>query len=283
MKKKIVAVLSAALMSMSLGMAAYAGETEASTEAAVDFSAVKTVVDGQLTVGTEAGFAPYEYLVGDQVEGVDIDISQAIADKLGVKLVVQNMDFDGALAAVQQGKVDIVAAGVSVSPDREKVMDFSDKYVDSSDVIVVNAASPAVKESSADALKDLTLGVQQGNIADLWVSNPDNASPKSVQRYTKFAQAAADLANSKIDCIVMDKVPAEELVKSSDGKLAIVDGDPVFEDSYAIALQKGNDQMKSAVNAVIEELQKSGEMDQIFASHAESAETEAETEASTEA
>ena len=82
-------------MSMSLGMAAYAGETEASTEAAVDFSAVKTVVDGQLTVGTEAGFAPYEYLVGDQVEGVDIDISQAIADKLGVKLVVQNMDFDG--------------------------------------------------------------------------------------------------------------------------------------------------------------------------------------------
>ena len=267
MKKKIVAVLSAALMSMSLGMAAYAGETEASTEAAVDFSAVKTVVDGQLTVGTEAGFAPYEYLVGDQVEGVDIDISQAIADKLGVKLVVQNMDFDGALAAVQQGKVDIVAAGVSVSPDREKVMDFSDKYVDSSDVIVVNAA----------------VGVQQGNIADLWVSNPDNASPKSVQRYTKFAQAAADLANSKIDCIVMDKVPAEELVKSSDGKLAIVDGDPVFEDSYAIALQKGNDQMKSAVNAVIEELQKSGEMDQIFASHAESAETEAETEASTEA
>ena len=187
MKKKIVAVLSAALMSMSLGMAAYAGETEASTEAAVDFSAVKTVVDGQLTVGTEAGFAPYEYLVGDQVEGVDIDISQAIADKLGVKLVVQNMDFDGALAAVQQGKVDIVAAGVSVSPDREKVMDFSDKYVDSSDVIVVNAASPAVKESSADALKDLTVGVQQGNIADLWVSNPDNASPKSVQRYTKFA------------------------------------------------------------------------------------------------
>ena len=278
MKKKIVAVLSAALMSMSLGMAAYAGETEASTEAAVDFSAVKTVVDGQLTVGTEAGFAPYEYLVGDQVEGVDIDISQAIADKLGVKLVVQNMDFDGALAAVQQGKVDIVAAGVSVSPDREKVMDFSDKYVDSSDVIVVNAASPAVKESSADALKDMTVGVQQGNIADLWVS--ENAAPKSVQRYTKFVQAAQDLANGKIDCIVMDEAPAQELVASSEG-LKILEGEALFEDSYAIAIRKGNDAMKAAVDAVITGLQESGEMDEIIASHssADSAETEADTEA----
>lgn len=274
MNKKIVAVLSAAVMSLSLGAAAMAGETEASTEAAVDFSAVKTVVEGQLTVGTEAGFAPYEYLAGDKVEGVDIDICQAIADKMGVKLVVQNMDFDGALAAVQQGKVDLVAAGVSISPERQKVMDFSDKYVDSQDVIVVNAADPAVKESSADALKDLTVGVQQGNIADLWVSNPDNAAPRAVQRYTKFAQAAADLSNSKIDCIVMDKAPAEELTASSGGKLAIVEGDPLFEDSYAIAVQKGNDQMTAAVNSVIEDLQKSGKMDEIFASHAETSETE---------
>ncbi len=280
MKKKVLAVVFAAMMTMSLGMSAFAGETEASTEAAaVDLSAVKTVVDGQLTVGTEAGFAPYEYLVGDQVEGVDMDICQAIADKLGVSLVVQNMDFDGALAAVQQGKVDIVAAGVSVSPEREEVMDFSDKYVDSQDVIVVNAENPAVTESSADALKDLTVGVQQGNIADLWVSNPDNAAPKSVQRYTKFAQAAADLANSKIDAIIMDKAPADELVASSDGKLALAEGDPLFEDSYAIAVQKGNDQMTAAVNAVIEELQASGEMDQIFASHATESESEAETEA----
>lgn len=278
MMKKIFAAVLAAAMTVSMSMAALAGETEAAASD-VDFSQVKTVVDGQLTVGTEAGFAPYEYLVGDQVEGVDMDICQAIADKLGVKLVVQNMDFDGALVAVQQGKVDLAAAGISVSEEREKVMDFSDKYVDSQDVIVVNAENPAVTESSADALKDLTVGVQQGNIADLWVSNPDNAAPKAVQRYTKFAQAAADLANSKIDAIVMDKAPADELVASSDGKLAIVEGDPLFEDSYAIAVQKGNDQMTAAVNAVIEELQSSGEMDKIFAAHSQESETEAETEA----
>lgn len=279
MMKKMIAAFTALVCSLSLAAGAFAGETEGTTEKDVDFSAVKTVVEGQLTVGTEAGFAPYEYLVGDQVEGVDMDICQAIADKLGVELVVQNMDFDGALAAVQQGKVDIVAAGVSVSEDRAKVMDFSDKYVDSQDVIVVNAADPAVTESSADGLKDLTVGVQQGNIADLWVSNPDNAAPKAVQRYTKFAQAAADLANSKIDAIVMDKAPADELVASSDGKLALVEGDPLFEDSYAIAAQKGNDQMTDAVNAVIEDLKASGEMDKIFAAHAQTSETEAETEA----
>lgn len=248
--------------------------------AAVDFSAVKTVVDGQLTVGTEAGFAPYEYLVGDKVEGIDMDICQAIADKLGVELVVNNMDFDGALLAVSQGKVDLVAAGVSISEERQKVMDFSDKYVDSKDVIVVNAENPAVTESTGEALADRVVGVQQGNIADLWVSNPDNASPKAVQRYTKFAQAAEDLKNGKIDAIVMDEAPAQELVASNEG-LKILEGDALFEDSYAIAIRKGNTDMLNAVNAVIEELQADGGMDEIFASHSTSGEdsTEGATEA----
>ena len=259
----------------------------AETEAEVDFGSVATVTDGKLIVGTEAGFAPYEYLVGDKVEGIDMDIAQKIADALGVELEVQNMDFDGALLAVQQGKVDIVAAGVSVSEEREKVMDFSVKYVDSKDVIVINKADPKVDASTPEALEGKTVGVQQGNIADLWVS--ENASPKSVQRYTKFVQAAQDLANGKIDCIVMDEAPAQELVASNDG-LAILEGDALFEDSYAIAVKKGNDDMTAAVSAVITELQESGEMDEIIASHSSesSAETEAEaaaaeTEADTEA
>lgn len=250
---------------------------EAATEAEeVDFSAVTTVSDGKLIVGTEAGFAPYEYLVGDEVKGIDMDIAQAIADALGVELEVQNMDFDGALLAVQQGKVDIVAAGVSVSEEREEVMDFSVKYVDSKDVILVNKADPKVEESSADALEGKVVGVQQGNIADLWVS--ENASPKSVQRYTKFVQAAQDLLNGKIDCIVMDEAPALELVASNDG-LEILAGDALFEDSYAIAIKKDNGQMKAAVDAVITQLQESGQMDEIIASHSSASEGAAETEA----
>ena len=250
--------------------------TEAEATEEVDFSAVTTVSDGKLIVGTEAGFAPYEYLVGDEVKGIDMDIAQAIADALGVELEVQNMDFDGALLAVQQGKVDIVAAGVSVSEEREEVMDFSVKYVDSKDVILVNKADPKVEESSADALEGKVVGVQQGNIADLWVS--ENASPKSVQRYTKFVQAAQDLLNGKIDCIVMDEAPALELVASNDG-LEILAGDALFEDSYAIAIKKDNGQMKAAVDAVITQLQESGQMDEIIASHSSASEGAAETEA----
>ena len=252
---------------------AEAAETEAEE---VDFSAVETVSDGKLIVGTEAGFAPYEYLVGNEVEGIDMDIAQAIADALGVELEVQNMDFDGALLAVQQGKVDIVAAGVSVSDEREEVMDFSVKYVDSKDVILVNKADPKVEESTAEALEGKVVGVQQGNIADLWVS--ENASPKSVQRYTKFVQAAQDLLNGKIDCIVMDEAPALELVASNDG-LAILEGEALFEDSYAVAIKKGNEQMKAAVDAVITQLQESGQMDEIIASHSTASEGAAQTEA----
>lgn len=269
--KMTAALFAASAMMFACASAAAADETEA-----FDFSTVETVSDGKLIVGTEAGFAPYEYLVGDKVEGVDMDIAQAVADALGVELEIQNMDFDGALLAVQQGKVDIVAAGVSVSEEREEVMDFSTKYVDSKDVVVVSADAPAVEESTADALADKTVGVQQGNIADLWVT--DNTEAKSVQRYTKFVQAAQDLANGKIDCIVMDEAPAIELVESSGGKLAILEGDALFEDSYAIAIKKGNDAMKGACDAVIGELLASGQMDSIIASHSSSGSAESEAE-----
>ena len=230
------------------------------------FSEVETVSDGKLIVGTETGFAPYEYLADDQIVGIDIDIAQKIADALGVELEILDMDFDGALLAVQQGKVDIVAAGVSVSEEREEVMDFSQKYVDSRAVILVNKADPKVEESSADALEGKVVGVQQGNIADLWVS--ENALPKSVQRYTDLVQAAQDLFTGEIDCIVMDEDLAIELTSANDS-LEILEGDALFEDSYAIAIKKDNDDMTAAVNAVISELQESGEMDEIIASHSD--------------
>ena len=273
--KKNLKVAAAILAACSMTLAG-ASAVLADEETEYDFSSVETVSEGKLIVGTEAGFAPYEYLVGDEVWGVDMDIAQEIASALGVNLEIQNMDFDGALLAVQQGKVDIVAAGVSGSDEREEVMDFSVKYVDSKDVVVVNAEKPAVEESSAEALAGKVVGVQQGNIADLWVT--DNTEAKDVQRYTKFVQAAQDLANGKIDCIVMDEAPAIELVASSNGKLEILEGDALFEDSYAIAMKKGNESMKDAVDAVITKLQDSGEMGEIFAAHAISASESAETE-----
>ncbi len=216
-----------------------------------------------LIVGTEAGFAPYEYMEGDQVVGVDMDIAQAIADKMGKKLEIQNMDFDGALLAVQQGKVDFVAAGVSVNEEREKVMDFSIDYVDSTEVVVVNNAAPAVTAVSNEDLADKVIGVQQGNIADFYVEA--NITAKEIKRYTKFAQAAEDLKNGKIDCIVMDQYPAEELVKANT-ELSILDG-ALFQDKYAIAVKKGNKDLLDQINSTIQELKDNGKIEEFTANH----------------
>lgn len=217
-----------------------------------------------LIVGTEAGFAPYEYMEGDQVVGIDMDISNAIAEALGKKLEIKNMDFDGALVAVQQGKVDFVAAGVSIDEERKKNMDFSDYYVDNTEVVVVNKENPTV--SNIDDLAGKVIGVQQGNIADIWCSNEENVVPKEIKRYTKFVQAAEDLANGKIDCIVMDQYPAEDLVKAND-KLTILEGE-LFQDQYAIAVKKGNTELLDQINAVIKQLKEEGKIEEFTAKHA---------------
>lgn len=214
-----------------------------------------------IIVGTEASFAPYEYLEGDEVVGVDMDIAQAIADYLGKDLEIKNMDFDGALLAVQNGLVDFVAAGVSVDEDRLKVMDFSVDYVNSTEVVVVNKENPAV--AGIDDLDGKVIGVQQGNIADFWVE--ENVDTKDIKRYTKFGQAAEDLKNEKIDCIVMDNLPAEEMV-TTNPELTILDG-VLFEDKYAIAVKKGNTELLDAINTVIEQLKSEGKIEEFIANH----------------
>jgi arginine/lysine/histidine transporter system substrate-binding protein len=231
--------------------------------AATIFTGCKKEDSNTIIVGTEAGFAPYEYMDGDKVVGIDMDIAQAIADSMGKELVVKNMDFDGALLAVQNGTVDFVAAGVSVDAERDKVMDFSTEYVNSTEVIVVNATNPAVASVDDAGLADKIIGVQQGNIADFYVE--ENVQYKEIKRYTKFAQASEDLKNGKIDCIVMDQYPAEELV-AANTELVIMDG-TLFQDKYAIAVDDGNKELLDKINAVIEDLKASGKMDEIIAAH----------------
>lgn len=223
----------------------------------------------KLVVGTEAGFAPYEYMKGNEVVGIDMDISKAIADDMGKELEIKNMDFDGALAAVSSGKVDFVAAGVSIDEKRQKTMDFSHEYVNSTEVIVVNGEAPAVsaagEELAGSDLDGKIVAVQQGNIADIWVSNEENCKPKEVKRYTKFAQAAEDLKNNKVDCIVMDQYPAEQLIASNE-TLQILDG-VLFEDKYAVAVKKGNKELLDQINKVIDKLIADGKIEEFTANH----------------
>ncbi len=269
MKKRIAALLLAGLTAFAMTACGSSSDNDAkkSENPSASQTEETTASGGKLIVGTEAGFAPYEYLKGNEVVGVDMDIAKAIADDLGLELEIQNMTFDGALIAVQQGKVDMVAAGVSVDPEREKVMDFSDNYVDSTEVIVVNAATKAVQSVDAAALEGKRIGVQQGNIADLWVSNTENVKQADIVRYTTFTQAASDLQNDKIDCIVMDEVPAQEMVATSQGKLAILEGDPLFVDQYAIAVKKGNTELLEKINNVLKKLKEDGSIEKFIANH----------------
>ena len=236
--KKVAGILLAGTMMIS--MAACGGKEEGAKSE-------------KLIVGTEAGFAPYEYMKGNEVVGIDMDIAKAIADEMGKELEIKNMDFDGALAAVQSGKVDFVAAGVSISPEREEAMDFSNEYVNSTEVIVVNKENPAVtpagEELAGSDLDGKVVAVQQGNIADIWVSNKDNCNPKEVKRYTKFAQAA-------------------ELVAANDA-LTTVDG-TLFEDKYAIAVKKGNKELLDEINKVIDKLVEEGKIEEFTANHVQS-------------
>lgn len=215
-----------------------------------------------LVVGTEASFAPYEYIDdGNNVVGVDIDIVKAIADELGMELKVKNMDFDGGLIQVEKGKIDIFASGVSVNEERKEKMDFSINYVDSTEVVVVNKENPTV--ANIDDLNGKIIGVQQGNIADFWVE--ENLEAKEIKRYTKFVQAAEDLKNEKIDCVVMDNLPAEEIVEANP-ELTILDG-VLFEDQYALAVEKGNTDLLEKINKVLQRLIDEGKIDEFIANH----------------
>ena len=234
--------------------------TEAGSDAAGETTAAGS--SDTLIMATEAGFAPYEYTEdGETVIGVDVDIANEIAKAMGKKLEVQNMSFDGSLMAVQQGKVDFAAAGISVTEDRKKNMDFTIEYTTSKQVIIVNAAAERVK-SVEDLNSDLIIGVQSGTVADVYC---DDEGFTNKRQYNKFMEAALDLKNDKIDCIIMDSLPAEQIV-AENPDLKILDKE-VFTDKYAIAVQKGNTELLDQINAVLQQLMDEGKIEEFIINH----------------
>lgn len=218
---------------------------------------------GKLVVLTNAEFPPYEYLgASNKVEGIDVDICQAIADELGVELEVVNMDFDGLIPALIGGKGDVVAAGMTVDPERAESVDFSDTYADAKQLIIVNKADPKV--AGEDELTGKTVGVQLGTTGDLYMEDVEGAT---VKQYKSGLEAAMDLKNGKLDAIVIDQLPAENIVASNDD-LAIVDMESTDE-QYAIAVPKGNSDLMETINKVIKQLTEDGKIAEFTATHIE--------------
>ena len=270
---KKIALFLAVLMIATLGLTACSsgngGDSSSSSSssaantssAADDSSSSAAAGDDVLIMATEAGFKPYEYLSGSDIVGVDVDIANEIAKDMGKTLQIMNMDFDGALLAAQNGTADFVAAGVSITPERQEVLDFSIEYAVSNNVVIVNKETKRV--TSPEDITGKIVGVQQANVADLVVT--EDYETQEVKRYTKFLQAAEDLKNDKIDCIVMDILPAQELV-AANPELEILDGE-LFTDKYAIGVQKGNTEMLEAINATLQRLIDEGKIEEYTINH----------------
>lgn len=232
---------------------ATAAETTAAATAA---SELKTVEAGKLIMSTNAAFPPYEMVADDgSFEGIDVEVAGAIAGKLGLELVVDDMDFDAALLAVQQNKSDIVMAGVTVTEDRQLIMNFSDSYATGVQVVIVKEGS----DVTLDNLGEKMIGTQRGTTGYIYTT--DDYGDDHVTAYDNGASAVQALLNGQVDCVVIDSAPAEAFVAANAG-LTILDTEYVTE-NYAIGVNKDNTALLDAINQALAELTADGTIQSI--------------------
>ena len=228
----------------------------ASSEAVSSAADLTTVEAGKLTMATNATFPPYEMTTDSgEIEGIDVDTAKAIAEKLGLELQIDDMDFDAALLSVQQGKADIVMAGVTVTDERKAVMDFSDSYATGIQSIIVPNGSDI---ASPDDLAGKKIGTQRGTTGYIYCS--DDFGEDSVVAYDSGLTAVQALNNGQVDAVVIDNAPATEYVAANPG-LKVLDTSYAEED-YAIGMAKGS-ALEDAINKALEELKADGTLQTI--------------------
>ena len=233
-------------------------ETTPAETGAADLSSA-LIEDGKLIMSTNAQFPPYELVAdgegfnGTGFEGIDIEIAYALAEKLGLELVINDMEFDSALLAVQNNAADMMLAGLSYSTDRDEVMDFSDSYATGVQVVIVKEGS----DVTMDNLGDYMIGTQRGTTGYIYASDtPENGGygEDHVIAYDNGATAVQELINGTIDAVIIDQAPAEEYVAANaDAGLTILPGAWV-EEQYCLAVDDGNTVLLDALNNALNEL-----------------------------
>ena len=242
--------------SASSAASSVASSAASSTAASSGAAALSTVVAGKLTMATNATFPPYEMTTdAGTIEGIDVDTAKAIAEKLGLELQIDDMDFDAALLSVQQGKADIVMAGVTVTDERKAVMDFSDSYATGIQSIIVPNDSDI---ASPDDLSGKKIGTQRGTTGYIYCS--DDFGEDSVVAYDSGLTAVQALNNGQVDAVVIDNAPAKEYVAANPG-LKVLDTSYAEED-YAIGMAKGSP-LEDAINNALKELKEDGTLQSI--------------------
>ena len=248
------------------------GETssEASATEAGDYGEFTTIEEGKLIMSTNAQFPPYEMVAdgegfnGTGFEGIDVEIASAIADKLGLELQIDDMEFDSALLAVQNNSADVMLAGLSYSEERDEVVDFTDSYATGVQVVIVKDGS----DVTMDNLGEKMIGTQRGTTGYIYASDtPENGGygEDHVLAYDNGATAVQALMNDQIDAVIIDEAPAKEFVAANEG-LTILPGNWV-EEQYCAAVDEGNTALQNAINTALNELMDDGTVDEIIAKY----------------
>ena len=260
--KKILALTMALAMSLSLvacgggeGSTASSGSASASASASTSTEAgLTTAVEGKLTMATNAAFPPYEYIEGGEIVGIDAEIAGAIAEKLGLELQIDDMEFDSIIEAVKGGKADMGLAGMTVTDERLEEVNFTASYATGVQVVIVteDSAITSVDDLFADGAMT-TIGVQRNTTGDLYTTwDLEEEGKATIDRYSKGSDAVQALKTGKVDCVVIDNEPAKAFVDAVEG-LKILDTEYALED-YAAAMSYDNEALYTAVNAALEEL-----------------------------
>ena len=215
--------------------------------------------EGKLVMYTEAGFAPYEFVYNNEIVGVDVEIMKAVAAKLGVELVIEDVLFDTITTSVGNGKADAGAAGITITAERAEEVDFSVPYTSTEQYIIVAADNADI--TNAEELKGKKIGVQQGTTSDFMVEGLISDGTLAGATLTPYdAPAVAAASIGKIDAVVTDKLTAQIIVDGSNGAYKTfpcvkADGSAVAEvEEYGVAVAKGNETLLAVINEVLEDL-----------------------------
>ena len=275
MKKSLLKLMSAGMiLAMGLGVAGCGSSSETTVKsegstaaeskddsdkpAEGDNAAAFTVESGKLIMATNAYFPPYEYHEGDQILGIDAEIADAIAKKLGLELEIMDVEFASIITGVQSNKYDMGMAGMTVTDERKTAVNFSDTYAKGVQSVIVKEDSP-IKDIDTLLGGDYKVGVQEGTTGDLYMADtPENGGvgEDRVVRFSKGNDAVVALSSGKVDAVVIDNEPAKSFVAANEG-LKVLET-PFVEEEYAICMNKENTELLNKVNAALKELTDDG-------------------------
>lgn len=284
--KKLTALMIALVMMFAFAACGSTEETSTNPEDTQSPQSLEAIqAAGEIVMYTNAEFPPFEYRDNNsEIAGVDVDIAREIASDIGVELVIEDVNFDSIVTSIQQGKAAFGAAGITVTDERKENVDFSIEYVTSQQYVILPEGTTI---ESIEDLDGMNIGVQTGTTGDITISEAINGTDEkdpiipnaTVNGYTSAILAAQDLLTGRLDAVVIDKLPAENIatVNADKGLTAVEllygDGSDTTE-SYAICVQKGNTSLLDSINATLERLMKDGKIDEFVVNHTSAAAVE---------